>query len=111
MFMRYRGGGVGHKSIQKKIQKFCDDRWPDELRNTIELSTTTQDPAAQPMDNNTEEATAVPILEPIDPGPGIEDVELPEEAESESDEDDSSEEEGDGSESEGGSDNSDYADY
>ena len=111
MFMRYRGGGVGHKSIQKKIQKFCDDRWPDELRNTIELSTTTQDPAAQPMDNNAEEATAVPILEPIDPGPGIEDVELPEEAESESDEDDSSEEEGDGSESEGGSDNSDYADY
>ena len=108
MFMRYRGGGVGHKAIQKKIRKFCDDRWPDELSNT---TTTTQDPPAQPMDNGAEEATAVPIPEPIDPDPGVEDVELPEEAESEeSDEDDTSEEEGDGSDSEG-SDNSDYADY
>ena len=70
-----------------------------------------QDPAAQPMDNGTEEATAVPILEPIAPSPGVEYVELPEEAILELDEDDSSEEEGDGSESEGGSDNSDYVDY
>ena len=62
------------------------------------------------MDNSAVEATAVPILEPIDPSPGIEDVELPEEAESELDEDDSSEEEGDGSESKGSSDNSDYMD-
>ena len=63
------------------------------------------------MDNGAEEATAVPILEPIGPSPGIEDVELPEEAKSKLDEDDSSKEEGDGSESEGGSDNSDYVDY
>ena len=51
-------------------------------------------------DHGAEEATAVPIPEPIDPSPGIEDVELPEEAESELDEDDSSKEDGDGSESE-----------
>ena len=50
-------------------------------------------------DHSAEEATAVPILEPIDPGPGVEDVELPEEAESELDEDDSSKEDGDRSES------------
>ena len=67
-----------------------------------------QDPAAQPMDNGAEEATAVPILEPIDPSPGVEYVELPGEAESELDDDDLSKEEGDGS---GGSDNSDYIDY
>ena len=48
--------------------------------------------------HSTEEATAVPIPEPIDPGPGIEDVQLPEKAESELDEDDSSKEDGDGSE-------------
>ena len=63
------------------------------------------------MDNGAEEATAVPIPEAIDPGPGVEDVELPEEAESESDEDGLSEEEGDGSESEEGSDSDCYADY
>ena len=51
-------------------------------------------------DHSAEEATGVPIPEPIDTDPGIEDVELPEEAESELDEDDSSKEEGDGSESE-----------
>ena len=50
-------------------------------------------------DHGAEEAIAVPIPEPIYPGPGIEDVELPEEAESELDEDDSSKEDGDGSES------------
>ena len=38
-------------------------------------------------------------FQPTDRGPGIEDVKLPEEAESELDEDDLSEEEGDGSES------------
>ena len=49
-------------------------------------------------DHIAEEATAIPILEPIAPSPGIEDVELPEEAKSELDEDDLSKE-GDGSES------------
>ena len=51
-------------------------------------------------DHGAKEATAVPIPEPIDCSPGIDDVELPEEAESELDEDNSSEEDGDGSESE-----------
>jgi hypothetical protein len=32
MFMRFRGGGIGHKSFQKEIRKFFDDRWPNELR-------------------------------------------------------------------------------
>jgi hypothetical protein len=38
MFMWYRGGGVGHKSIQKAIQKFCDDRWPEELKMEMDNS-------------------------------------------------------------------------
>jgi hypothetical protein len=34
MFMRFRGGGVGHKSFQKSIKRFCDDRWPEEKKDT-----------------------------------------------------------------------------
>ena len=31
--MRFRGGGIGHKSFQKEIRKFFDDRWPNELKD------------------------------------------------------------------------------
>ncbi|KAK2467956.1 hypothetical protein APHAL10511_000251 [Amanita phalloides] len=34
MFMRFRGGGVGHKSFQTAIHKFCDDRWSEELEDS-----------------------------------------------------------------------------
>ena len=53
MFMRYRGGGVGHKSIRKAIQKFCDDRWPEELKT--ERDNTEDDSPAQREDANNEE--------------------------------------------------------
>lgn len=52
MFMRFRGGGVGHKSIKKKITKFCDDRWPEE-RNDKPLRSSTQ-----PADEDEEETVA-----------------------------------------------------
>ena len=47
-------------------------------------------------DHGTEEVIGVPIPEPIDPGPGVEDAEVLEEPESELDEDNLSKEEGDG---------------
>jgi hypothetical protein len=33
MFMCCQGGGVGHKSFQKSITKFCNDHWPDEKKD------------------------------------------------------------------------------
>ena len=36
MFMRFRGGGVGHKSIREQTKCFLKDRWPEELEKKIE---------------------------------------------------------------------------
>jgi hypothetical protein len=33
MFMHFQGGGVGHKSFQKSITRFCDDQWLDEKKD------------------------------------------------------------------------------
>jgi hypothetical protein len=117
MFMRFRGGGVGHKSIQKKIQKFCDDRWPEE-RNDKPLRSSTQ-----PADGNEEETAARPegssLINPNAEDVELcdgEDVELPEEeAESDSEDggdNDSDNEEGSEDEAdEADSDDLEYADY
>lgn len=85
MFMRYRGGGVGHKSIQKAIQKFCDDRWPEELKAERE---NTEDNSPVQREDDSDDEEDVPGAEDLSSrpiGPDIDDVELPEgEAESES---------------------------
>ncbi|KIL54987.1 hypothetical protein M378DRAFT_134292 [Amanita muscaria Koide BX008] len=84
MFMRYRGGGVGHKSIQKAIQRFCDDRWPEELKAERE-NTEDNSPVQREDDSDDEEDTGAEDLSSRPIGPDIDDVELPEgEAESES---------------------------
>ena len=133
MFMRFRGGGVGHKSIQKKIHKFCNDRWPDE---NIQATNNSQE--ARPTDDNEEVAAAQPEASSrVDPSaeeaavaqpeasslvdPSADDIELPEEeAESDSEDTESdSEDAGDeeGSEEEADETNRDsgddleYADY
>jgi hypothetical protein len=106
MFMRFRGGGVGHKSIQKKIHKFCNDRWPEERNDTPPHS------PVQPTDEN-EETAAQPEGSALI-NPNAEDVELPEEeAESNSEDgDDDSDEEGSEDEAdEADSDDLEYADY
>jgi hypothetical protein len=36
MFMRFRGGGVGHKSIRRATNRFLQDRWPEELERVVE---------------------------------------------------------------------------
>jgi hypothetical protein len=36
MFMRFRGGGVGHKSIREQTKCFLKDRWPEELEKKVE---------------------------------------------------------------------------
>ena len=117
MFMRFRGGGVGHKSIQKKIQKFCDDRWPEECNDKPLRSST------QPADGNEEETAAQPegssLINPNAEDVELcdgEDVELPEEeAESDSEDggdNDSDNEEGSEDEAdEADSDDLEYADY
>lgn len=115
MFMRYRGGGVGHKTIQKQIQKFCDDRWPEELKDIRELFTTGGSPE-QPADDDGEEDATAPdgsSLGLIDPN--REDDELPEgESESESESDVSEDEGGEPGNEAGGvgsDDDLEYADY
>ena len=62
--MWYWGGSVSHKSIQKQIQKFCDNRWLEELNDIRELFTTDGSPE-QPADNGKE--TAAPKDGPIEP--------------------------------------------
>ena len=76
--------------------------WRGRKKGVVDVCMREQSPIVlhHVSNHGAEEATAVPIPEPIDRSPGIEDVELPEEAESEVDEDDSSKEDGDGSESE-----------
>lgn len=66
MFMRYRGGGVGHKSIQKAIQKFRDDRWPDELKGVREHEEM-EDQRLPAMDDSGEDSDVAEgsFLEPI----------------------------------------------
>ena len=106
MFMRFRGGGVGHKSIQKNIHKFCNDRWPEEHNDMPPHS------PVQPTDENEETAAQPEGLSLIDPN--AEDIELPEEeAESNSEDgDDNSDEEGSEDKAdEADSDDLEYADY
>jgi hypothetical protein len=69
MFMQFQGGGVSHKSIQKKIQKFCDDRWPEEHNDKPLCSST------QPADENKEETAAQPKGSSLI-NPNAEDIEL-----------------------------------
>jgi len=91
--MRYRGGGVGHKSIQKVIQKFCDDRWPEELNVERDNS------PVQVEDDGEEDIGAESLSSgPIDPD---NDVELSEgEAESEEESEEGLEDESDEAEEE-----------
>lgn len=106
MFMRFRGGGVGHKSIQKKIHKFCNDRWPEERNDTPSHS------PVQPTDENEETAAQPESSSLIDPN--AEDIELPEEepeSDSEDGDDDSDEEGSEDEADEADSDDLEYADY
>ena len=76
--MRYRGGGVGHKSFQKAIRKFCDDRWPDELKGIAE-HITTEDHSEIPMDSDvTEEDSDTAGGSNLEPtlDPDADDIEL-----------------------------------
>ncbi|KAM6489628.1 hypothetical protein JOM56_014950 [Amanita muscaria] len=66
MFMRFRGSGVGHKSIQKKIQKFCDDRWPKENDKPLQV---------QLANDNKEETAAQPEASSLI-NPNADDIEL-----------------------------------
>jgi len=78
MFMRFRGGGVGHKSFQGRIKRFCDDRWPDEKEVTsqqVELEPS--ELAGMPVDITESESEDVPKNEPIQPGNCDVDIELP----------------------------------
>jgi hypothetical protein len=76
MFMRFRGGGVGHKSIQKAIKKFIDDRWPNELkgiRDRAETGNSAQMDVDEEEEPETVPETVVgPVIDPED------DVELEE---------------------------------
>ena len=65
MFMQYRGGSIGHKSIQKEFQKFCNDRWLEELNDIRELFMMTDGSQEQPADDGKED-TAAPKEGPID---------------------------------------------
>ena len=110
--MQYWGGGFGHKSIQKQIQKFCNDRWPEELNDIRELFTTDGSPE-QPADDH--EETAAPEDGPIEPN-CEDDEQVPEggsESESESDvSEDEGDEPGNEAASGVGSDNDlEYAEY
>ncbi|KAM6490897.1 hypothetical protein JOM56_013691 [Amanita muscaria] len=66
MFMRFRGSGVGHKPIQKKIQKFCDDRWPKENDKPLQV---------QLANDNKEETAAQPEASSLI-NPNADDIEL-----------------------------------
>ena len=66
MFMQYWGGGIGHKSIQKEFQKFCNDRWLEELNDIREFFTMIDGWQEQPADDSKED-TIAPKEGPIDP--------------------------------------------
>lgn len=117
MFMRFRGGGVGHKSIQKKIQKFCDDRWPEELNDTEHPIKTTDDSAAAEQLSPDDGGGEVVVRERSSLGPidfDGDDIEIPD-VESELDSEDGFEDEGNELGNEGDEAESDvdleYADY
>ena len=101
--MRYRGGGVGHKSFQKAIQKFRDDRWPDELKN-IEKDVETENDPINPMDDADEDSdTAECSFSELTGNPDADDTELSEdEVQSDSEQELLSEHEDSESESEAG---------
>ena len=64
--MQYWGGSIGHKPIQKEFQKFCNERWLEELKDSRELFTMTDGSPEQPADDGKEDTTA-PKEGPIDP--------------------------------------------
>ena len=68
MFMRFRGGGVGHKSFQKSIKRFCDDRWPEEKQDMR---------ARQQADTTESELEDVPEITPTQSSKCEVDIELP----------------------------------
>ena len=72
-------GGVGHKSFQKAIQKFCDDRWPEELKNVREDVETENDLIQVPMDDADEDSdTAECSFSELTGNPDANDAELSE---------------------------------
>ena len=70
--MRFRGGGVGHKSIRRATDRFLQDRWPEELKTVVERD------EDDPMDLD---QTA-----PIEPFNVLADEELPDDEEDDDDE-------------------------
>ena len=113
MFMRYRGGGVGHQAVREATNSFLKDRPREELAAQIDARATTKDKNEYGHDGESEDELAEPALrtERID----LEDIprgdEIEEEVEKQDEEDEEDDEE-DGEETESASDDeeSDEAD-
>ena len=71
MFMCFRGGGVGHKSFQGAIKKFCDDRWPDGKNDNK------QQAGGMPVDSTASESEDKPKNIPTQPSSCEADIKLP----------------------------------
>jgi hypothetical protein len=100
MFMRFRGGGVGHKSLRRATVRFLQDRWPEELKTVVEVDEDNTMDLDQPA--------------PVEPVNVLDDEELPDDQEDEDEEiqqnDLCDDEESDENEQSDNSDNSDTGD-